>query len=131
MGILEARRSKAKLTAPNRYLAKWIDQALKPARPITRLATMVSNGQYLNKPIDLAVNDVKVKDLEHGASNVWHEDDSRARWGGAGARQGLKKISVIASAQPRFSVFIVGDLLFVFPGGLGVNPIAHLKRALT
>jgi hypothetical protein len=36
---------------------------------------MVGNGQYLHQPIDFSVNKVKVKDLEHGAANVWCDNE--------------------------------------------------------
>ena len=37
---------------------------------------MMGDGQYLNQSIDLAVDKVKVKNLEHGASNVRCENNA-------------------------------------------------------
>jgi hypothetical protein len=102
-----------------------------PTHPISRLAAMVGNGQYLNQAIYLASNNVKVKNLEHCASNVGRKDDAGTGRVGAGARQGIQKVIVVASAQPGLSFLVVSHLLFVFFGGLGVEPIAHLKRAWT
>lgn len=92
---------------------------------------MVGDGKYLNQAIYLTVNNVKVKNLEHRAANVGRKEDAGTGRVGAGARQGTQKIIVIASAQPGLRFLVVGHLLFVFFGGLGVEPIVHLKRAWT
>lgn len=68
---------------------------------------------------------------QHRAANVGREGDAELSGCGVGARQGIQKIIVVASAQPGLRFFIVGHLLFVFFGGLGVEPIVHLKRAWT
>ena len=91
----------------------------------------MGNGQYLNKPVNLTVNNVKVENREHSASNVGRKDDARASRGSTGARQSIEKFNVVASPQPRFCFFIVGNLFFVFFSGLRVDPIVHLKRAWT
>ena len=49
---------------------------LNPSRPVTRLATMMGDGQDLNLTIHRAVNKVKVKDLEHGTPNVWGKNNT-------------------------------------------------------
>lgn len=92
---------------------------------------MVGDGKYLYQSIYLAVNDVKVKNFEHGATNIRCKDDARAGRGGAGARQGIQKVIVAAFAQPGLGFFIVGHLSLVFFGGFGVEPIVHLKRVWT
>lgn len=61
---------------------------------------MMSDSQYLNNSTNFTVNNVKVKNLEHGASNV-----------------GLKDV--------------VGDLLLVLLRSIRVEPIFHLKIAVT
>jgi hypothetical protein len=37
---------------------------------------MMSDSQYLNNSTNFTVNNVKVKNLEHGASNVGLKDDA-------------------------------------------------------
>ena len=37
---------------------------------------MVGDGQYLDDSLNFTVNNVKVKNLEHGASNVRRENDA-------------------------------------------------------
>ena len=48
-----------------------VKQKSKPPRPISGLAALMGNGQHLYHPINFTVNNVKVKDLEHGATKVW------------------------------------------------------------
>ena len=90
---------------------------------------MVGNGQYLHQPIDFSVNKVKVKDLEHGASNVWCNNDARSSWRVTNPFQGMSKFGVVTLAQPHLNFFVVCDLFFVFFCGRGVEPIAHFKSA--
>jgi len=37
---------------------------------------MMGDSQYLHKSVNLAVNQVKVKNLENGASNVWGKNNA-------------------------------------------------------
>ena len=39
----------------------------------------------------------------------------------------MLKFCVVSPSQSRLYLFIVGNLLFVFFSGLGMEPIAHLK----
>ncbi len=41
---------------------------------------MMGDGQYLDLPIFLSVDHIKVKNPEHGAANVGGKSDARASW---------------------------------------------------
>ena len=105
------------------------NRKLKPSSPISGLAAMVGNGQHLHQAVGISVNKVKVKDLEHGTTDVWGKNDACAIWRCANPFQGVEEFAVVTTAQSRLNVFVVSDLLFVFFGGRGVEPKTHFKSA--
>lgn len=109
------------------FLAQYV--WLDPFAPVARLPPMMRDGQNLDGAIDLAVDDIEMKNPEHSAPDVGCSDDARAVGRRADLRQHLKKISVVASPQASLSLFVVRDLLGVLGGRLGVEPIPHRNRA--
>lgn len=90
---------------------------------------MMRDGQYLNRSIDFSVNKVKVKNLEHGASNVGYKNNARLIRRRTNRSQDILKFRVVPPTQSCLYLFIVSDLLFVLFSGLGMKPIGHLKSA--
>ena len=90
---------------------------------------MMRDGKHLDGAIDLAVDDIEMKYLEHRAPDVRFSDDARTIRRRAHACQHFKKIGVVASPQTSLSLFVVSDLLGVLGGRLGVEPIPHLNSA--
>ena len=49
---------------------------LKPAQPITWLSAAVGNGQNLHIATDFAVDELKLKNLEQGATKIRRMNDA-------------------------------------------------------
>lgn len=90
---------------------------------------MVGDRQHLNLSTDFAIYKVKVENLEHAAPNVGGKDNARSGRRITDHGQNILQFSVVAPSQSCLNFFLVGDLLFVLFGGLGMEPIFHLKSA--
>ncbi len=52
---------------------------LKSFRPIPRLASMMSDSEHLNLPIDFAIYKVEMENLKHRATNVGCQNYAKSR----------------------------------------------------
>lgn len=90
---------------------------------------MVSDCQDLNHAIYFAVDKVKVKHFEHGTWDIRRGNYAKTRRCRTNRSQYASEFGVVSLAQTRLYRLVMRDLLLVFFGSLGVEPIAHFSSA--
>lgn len=58
----------------SQFFARYV--RLDPFAPVARLPPMMRDGEYLDGTFNLAVDDIEMKNLEHGAPDVGCCDDA-------------------------------------------------------
>jgi len=107
----------------------WETPRSEPPQPIAWLAAMMGNGQDLHHSCGFAVDQIKRENLETQAADIRCAHYPMSPRGCAGRRQHGLEFGVIAPAEPRLLLLVIGDLLSMLRRCPRVQLVDHLYSA--
>lgn len=97
--------------------------------PVTRLTSMMRNGENLNRTGDVPVDDCERKSPKGHATEIGTPDDLVATRRAARVSNRRHEGQVVPTSEAGAAFFVVGNLLLMFQRRFWMEEIFHLRRA--